>query len=72
MTASNSKLDEAIHRLSSNDTSLTALDLELNDVGDEGAGRLAKDLAINSSLTSLDLEMNEVGKDGARWLAEIT
>src|SRR3989338_1454475 len=37
---------------------------------DEGAGRLAEVLAINSTLTSLDLRYNEVGAAGAGRLAE--
>ena len=70
MAATNSKLDEAIRRLSRNDATLTTLDLYGNQVGDEGAGRLAEALATNSTLTSLNVRWNGVGAAGAGRLAE--
>src|SRR3989338_8396920 len=70
MSASNNKLDETIRSLSRNDATLTALYLCSNEVGDEGAGRLAEALTTNSTLTTLDLEENRVGDEGAGRLAE--
>ena len=74
MAATNSKLDEAIRRLSRNDTTLTSLDLKGNifgnQVGDEGALRLAEALTQNSTLTSLNLIFNKMGGEGAGRLAE--
>src|SRR3989338_1151162 len=57
MAASNSKLDEAIRRLSRNDTTLTSLDLKGNLFGNQGEGvrLLADALTINSTLTFLGL-----------------
>ena len=70
MASTNDQLEEAIRRLSRNDATLTTLDLLSNDVGDEGAGRLAAALATNSILITLDLSSNQVGDEGAARLAE--
>ena len=70
MASPNDQLEEAIRRLSRNDATLTTLDLLSNDVGDEGAGRLAAALATNSILITLDLSSNQVGDEGAARLAE--
>ena len=46
------------------------MDISYNQVGDEGAGRLAEALATNSALTTLYLSENKVGAAGAAKLAE--
>ena len=55
MAASNSKLDQALLKLSGNDATLTTLDLGKKEV--KGAGRLA-DLLANSSLVYFKLDLN--------------
>src|SRR3989338_8629223 len=70
MAATNNLVDEALLRLSRNDTTLTTLGLCGNEVGNEEAGRLAEALATNSTLTIFDLSVNEVGDEGAGRLAE--
>src|SRR3989338_6644607 len=70
MAATNDKLDDAIFGLSHNVATLTSLNLSSNQLGDEGAGRLAEALAFNSTLTNLNLKSNNVGDKGASRLAE--
>ena len=70
MAASIHNLDEIIRRLSRNDTTLSILDLDHNQVGAEEARRLAEALTTNSTLTTLDLRYNKVGSAGARRVAE--
>ena len=45
-------------------SALATLDLSRNDIGDEGAGRLAGVLGQCSSLTMLDLAGNDIGDRG--------
>ena len=49
---------------------LTFLDLDSNDIGDDGAKELAAALKENSTLTQLELSANNIGYDGAKALAE--
>ena len=51
-------------------TSLTTLDLRLNNIGDDGAAALAECLKHNTSLTTLYLHGNGIGDDGVAALAE--
>ena len=51
-------------------SALTSLDLSFNQVGDEGAGRLAEALATNSTLSTLDLRHIQARDEGAMRLAE--
>ena len=74
MDATSDKLDDAILELSRSDGTLTTLKLfgnfSVNQVKDEGAGRLAQALATSTTLTTLDLYKNQVGAEGAGRLAE--
>ena len=49
---------------------ITTLDLNSNDIRDEGAKALAKELKINDSLTHLVLWCNSIGDEGATALAK--
>ena len=51
-------------------SSLTTLDLRLNNIGDDGAAALAECLKHNTSLTTLYLHGNGIGDDGVAALAE--
>jgi Ran GTPase-activating protein (RanGAP) involved in mRNA processing and transport len=50
--------------------SLTSLNLEWNNIGDEGAKALADALGKDSRLTSLGLFGNSIGDEGAKALAD--
>ncbi len=52
-------------RLRLNDCELTALDLDGNDIGAEGAEHLADALKNNTVLTALKLFGNGIGDEGA-------
>ncbi|KAF9536888.1 hypothetical protein EC957_009435 [Mortierella hygrophila] len=52
------------------DSTLTALDLKSNKIGDNGAVALPEALKANSALTTLNLGANSIGSDGAVALAE--
>ena len=52
-------------------SSLVMLNLANNDIGDEGAGRLAGVLGQCCSLAKLDLSENDIGDEGAESLAEV-
>ncbi|CAF1456464.1 unnamed protein product [Adineta steineri] len=52
------------------DQTLTTLDLQNNQVGDEGAQDLANALQINKTLTILDLGCNQIGAKGVKHLAD--
>ena len=63
---SNSKtthFQQLIQKIANNDPSLTSLDLEDNDIGDDGANALAQALETNTSLTSLNLGFNNIGDE---------
>ena len=47
---------------------LAEVNLADNDIGDEGAGRLAGVLGQCSSLTQLDLEDNAIGDEGVAMI----
>ena len=51
--------------------SLAHLDLSVNEIGDEGAGRLAAVLGQCASLAHLDLGGNGIGSEGAERLAAV-
>ena len=48
---------------------LTSLNLQWNEIGQEGALALAEAVQVNHTLTSLDLEFNDVGRVGVGYLA---
>ncbi|RIB02804.1 hypothetical protein C2G38_2049782 [Gigaspora rosea] len=50
-------------------TTLTYLNLRLNNLGSEGGKALANALCLNSTLTSLDLSYNNLGSEGGKALA---
>jgi GTPase SAR1 family protein len=50
---------------------LTTLDLNSNDIGDDGAKALAPSLKAMPALTTLDLVANKIGVDGAKALAPL-
>ena len=52
-----------------NDPSLTTLDLNDNEIGDDGAQALAIALENNTSITEFNLEYNQIGDEGAQALA---
>ena len=51
-------------------SSLTNLDLRLNNIGGSGAASLSQALVVNSSLTNLDLSLNRIGDSGAASLSQ--
>ena len=51
-------------------TTLTSIDLDSNNIGDDGAKDIAEALKTNSTLTSIDLQSNNIGDDGAKDIAE--
>ncbi|CAF4839605.1 unnamed protein product, partial [Rotaria sp. Silwood1] len=53
-----------------NNTTLTTLYLENNQIGDKGAQYLAEGLPKNITLLTLDLENNQIGDNGAQYLGE--
>jgi Ran GTPase-activating protein (RanGAP) involved in mRNA processing and transport len=61
--------EEILQRLFDNDTTLTALTLEYNEIGDEGAKALAAALEQNTTIIQLDLGVNQIGDEGAKVLA---
>ena len=70
MAATNTKLDDAIRRLSSNDISLRKLNLNSQKLNVTDAARLVEVLATNFTLTELDLSDNALKTEGAALLAE--
>ena len=48
---------------------LTTLNLRNNEIGDEGAARIASALECNSVLLTLDLRYNGIGQQGAAHIA---
>lgn len=62
-------LDGVLEILRLNRT-LTALDLSVNHIGDEGAKIIARDLPSFPGLDSLDLGINDISDDGALPLSE--
>lgn len=63
-------LDEPIRRLTSNDPTLTELDLSRHNLSAADGARLADALAINSTLITLDLRFNDLKNEGAARLAK--
>jgi len=59
-----------IKRISSNDPTLTTLDIQANNIGPEGAKALANALKTNTTLTTLDIQANNIGPEGAKALAD--
>jgi hypothetical protein len=49
---------------------LTLIDLNRNNIGDDGATALAKALLVNESLTSISLDDNKISNQGATALAK--
>lgn len=60
-------LAQALHT----NTSLTDMDLALNNIGAEGARSLARELETNTSLTSINLGGNQLCDQGAQSFAEM-
>jgi len=52
------------------ETSLSVLDLQVNDIGNEGILAIAIALRTNSTLTDLNLRKNQFGDEGARALGQ--
>jgi Ran GTPase-activating protein (RanGAP) involved in mRNA processing and transport len=50
--------------------SVTAIDLDANKIGDEGASVLAGALKVNTSLATICLDTNGIGEVGAASLAD--
>ena len=50
---------------------VTSIELDGNQIGDEGVMRLAVALEEDATLTSIDLEHNEIGTKGAVHLAPV-
>ncbi|KAG0336628.1 hypothetical protein BG004_007956 [Podila humilis] len=51
-------------------TTLTALNLNANSIGDSGAQAIAKALEANTTLVTLNLGFNHIGQDGGLVLAQ--
>src|SRR3989338_8717385 len=68
-SSSSSKLEQYLSRLSSNDPTLTILDLSSKNIGPSGASEMATALQHNSSLTTLYLWNNSIGDSGTSGLA---
>ena len=51
-------------------TSLVELNLSYNNIGDQGARKIAKFLLKNKILTHLNLASNSIGYDGLRYLSQ--
>ena len=62
--------DEEVKSLAAlkTNSSLTVLDLDSNNIREEGAKSLAAALKTNYSLTCLDLRCNKIGDEGAIWV----
>jgi Ran GTPase-activating protein (RanGAP) involved in mRNA processing and transport len=63
-------MEELIRRLYQNDETLLELYLRWNNIGDDGASKLADALKVNTTLLELDLRWNKIGPDGASKLAD--
>ena len=61
---------ETLHRMSENDPTLTALDVNSNSIGDAGASALAEALKVNKTLMMLNVHNNDIGDHGASALAD--
>ncbi|KAL0206005.1 hypothetical protein P9112_001312 [Eukaryota sp. TZLM1-RC] len=59
----------ALARALESDSTLTTLDLWVNNITDEGASALARALESNSTLTELNLRRNNITDEGASALA---
>lgn len=51
-------------------TTLVELNLSYNNLGDQGARKIAKFLLKNKILTHLNLASNSIGYDGSRYLSQ--
>ncbi|CAE7941950.1 NLRC3, partial [Symbiodinium necroappetens] len=56
--------------LKSNNCTVTHVNLESNDIGDEGAKALADALKSNCTVTHVNLEFNMIGGQGAKAFAD--
>ncbi|KAL0208434.1 hypothetical protein P9112_011021 [Eukaryota sp. TZLM1-RC] len=59
----------ALARALERNSTLTTLDLQSNNIANDGANALARALERNSTLTTLDLQSNNIANDGASALA---
>jgi len=59
-----------LQRISSNDPTLTSLDLMHNNIGYQGAQSIANALNTNSSITTLDFQSNDIGDEGAESIVD--
>ncbi len=50
--------------------SLTNLDLELNEIGSEGAIALSEALNVNASIKKVNVRSNSIGKEGGQALVD--
>jgi Ran GTPase-activating protein (RanGAP) involved in mRNA processing and transport len=64
-----STLDEFLNRMTSNETTLTELDLAGESIQDENAKRLARVLKLNTTLKYLYLQWNSIQDEGASAIA---
>jgi Ran GTPase-activating protein (RanGAP) involved in mRNA processing and transport len=51
-------------------SSITSLNLQFSEIGNEGASALAEALKINSFLTTLQLDENDIRNEGSLAIAE--
>ena len=51
-------------------TSLTNIDLDGNNIGDEGAKAIGEALKVNTSLTEIYLDGNNIGVEGGKAIGE--
>jgi Ran GTPase-activating protein (RanGAP) involved in mRNA processing and transport len=63
--------DKTLELLRTNDLSLTELNLQYEQIGDEGTSNLAHVLLNNSTLSVLYLLQNNIGDKGAEALAQV-